>query len=412
MSALIIVAALAAQTAAPTTSPPTSTASEGPAVGTSTYVDLEGGAGYSTNPDFSLGDNTGSGFWRISAHAVHTRISTRTTTVLSGFAQNIFYTNHYGAQQSFDLNGRHDARVSEKLRVFGDADLSYDKGGQLDTRIIGVPNVPFPPGTVQPPILIPPGGDFISVTGRQYSASGHIGAQYALSPREFLTMNTGLEHEVFKSGSFDTRYTAIPVSLGYERQISPQTTVGARLAARFTDYDGPTTVRVITPQLTIQTALSQRMSFSGAVGASFASTDDGISTRHSTGLAANANLCSTGEHDQLCARATIDQQASTLAGPAKTITAGVDYSRRLDADQTIRFSLNGSHYSTPTSVVVGQPFSNSTYLRGAADYTRRLSDRWFGGVDVAARKITRDGPDPKADISGSLFIRYRLGDLR
>ena len=64
------------------------------------------------------------------------------------------------------------------------------------------------------------------------------------------------------------------------------------------------------------------------------------------------------------------------------------------------------------SVVTARTFSHSTYIRGAAAYSRRISDRWFGGVNLAARKLTETGPDPKTDVNASLFIRYRFGDLR
>ena len=420
MSALVLLTALAAQATVPagsayvaTPAPPASTANtDAPALGGSTYVDLEAGAGYSTNPLLRFGPNTDAASGRVSAHAVHTRISERTTTVLSAYAQNVFYTRHFGAQQSLDVNARHDARVSEKLRIFGDADASYDKGGQLDTRIIGIPNVPLPPGVVEPPVLLPPGSDFLSITGRQYRFSGHLGAQMALSAREFLTVTSGVEHVVSKAGTLDTRYTTIPVSIEYDRQVSTRTTVGARLTAQRTDYNGPSSFRVITPQVTVQSALSEGLSFAGAIGVSFASVDDGIRTDHSTGLSANASLCSLGERDRFCGRASVDQQAATAAGPARSVNVGVDYTRRLDADQTIQLSLSGNRYSSPTSVFVGQSFSRATYVRGAADYTRRLSNRWFGGVSVAGRKLAQNGPDPKADVSGSLFIRYRLGDLQ
>jgi hypothetical protein len=416
MSALSLIAALAAQTTAPTGTAAPETAApaastRASSIGSYTYVDLEGGAGYSTNPNLVFGDNTGAGFGRLSAHAVHTRVSTRTTTVLSGFAQNIFYVNRYGLQPSFSLTGRHDAQVNEKLQLFGDVGFSYDEGGQLDTRILTLPNVPPAPGVTEP-TLINPAGDFVSVRGKHYVATGNLGGQLALGPRDFMTLTGGAEHVVFKSGGFDTHYTSIPLSLGYERQLSARTTVGARVAAQFTNYDGPVDTRVITPQLTIQTLISERMTLSGAVGASFVSTDNGSLTDHSTGLAANASLCSAGEHDHFCARAGVDQEGTTVVGPARTITAGVDYSRQLDANQTIAFSVSGTRYSRPSSTVFGPFTSDSTYARGAADYSRRLSDRWFGGVGLAARKTTQAGPDPKVDFSGSLYIRYRLGDLR
>jgi hypothetical protein len=154
------------------------------------------------------------------------------------------------------------------------------------------------------------------------------------------------------------------------------------------------------------------MSLNGALGASFSSIDDGISTRHSTGLAANAALCNAGEHSHLCARAAIDQTAATVAGPAKSISAGVDYSRQLNLNSTILLSIDGSHYSSPVSLVSGRTFSSSTYYRAAAAYTRQFGHRLFGGVNVAARKLAEAGPDPKADFNASLFIRYRFGDVQ
>src|SRR6185312_1574518 len=129
-------------------------------------------------------------------------------------------------------------------------------------------------------------------------------------------------------------------------------------------------------------------------------------------LSANASLCSTTESGQFCGHVAIDQETATAAGPAKSISGGIDYSRRLDADSTAAFSLSVNRYSSPTSVIIGQPFSGATYYRAAGEYSRRIGNRWFGGVNLAARKLTEAGPDPKTDFSVSLFIRYRFGDIQ
>jgi hypothetical protein len=413
MGPLIIVTAFAAQAAAPAAKPPVAEAAGGPKVGELSYLDVEGGVGYSTNPLLSFGGDTGAALGRISLHAVHTRKTGRSTTVLSGFAQNVAYTNHYSAQQSLSVNARHDTAVSEQLRLFGDATASYDKGGQLDTRIIGVPDVPPPPGTPGgPPVLLPPGSDFLSVTGRTYRFAGHVGGQLAASARDHLTLSSGVERVVFRGGVQDNSYTTVPVQLGYDRQLNERTTIGARVTAQNTEYDGPASVRMVTPQLTGRFALGPRISLNAAVGASFVRIDDGISIHHSTGLSADANLCGSGERSEYCARASIDQQTATTAGPAKSETLGIDYSRRLDADSTLQFSLAANHYSSPVSVLAGRTFSHATYYRGAASYTRRISDRWFGGVNLAARKLSEAGPDPKTDVNASLFVRYRFGDVQ
>src|SRR3954451_19187614 len=273
MSSLSLIAALAAQAAAPpaTTEPVNpsvpSSSTDAPR-GNYTYVDLEGGVGYSTNTNLGFGDNLGSGFGRLSVHGVHTRISERTSTVLSAFAQSTFYTQHYGTQPSLSLNASHNVQLSEKLTVFGDANFSYDEGGQLDTRIIGVPTVPLLPGVIEPPPspIISPTGDFVSVRGKHFTAGGHIGAQAALSTVDSVTATTGIDYVHFKDGAFESHYTVIPISLGYNRQISPRTTIGVRGSAQFTNYSGSGHTRILTPQLTIQTLLSERLTLSAAVG--------------------------------------------------------------------------------------------------------------------------------------------------
>jgi hypothetical protein len=221
-----------------------------------------------------------------------------------------------------------------------------------------------------------------------------------------------LNHVVTKNGAFDTRYTTIPLSLGWDRQLSTRTTVGARLAASYTDYDGPVKIRTISPQFTIQSLLSERLSLNAAVGVSFSRTDTGVSTRRSTGPSGDVSLCWRGENDNMCANAAIDQQTATAAGPSKSVSFGVNYSRRLDADQTLAFSLSANRYSSPTLVTNVYSFSRATYFRAAAEYSRRIGNRLFAGASLAARKVGQTGPDPKADFTGSVFVRYRLGDIR
>jgi hypothetical protein len=416
MSPLFIVAALAqaATTGGPTA--PTSTDATAPKVnsGESNYVDLEAGAGYSSNPLLSIGNHQGSAYGRVSLHAVHSRVSTRSTTLLSGYVDDVSYANHHGSQQSANVLGRHDAAVSEHVRLFVDASATYQEGGQLDTRVLGLPIIPppVPGGVITPPILIPPGADFLSVTGREYSFAGHGGGTFGLGPRDSLSLSSGLEHVVFHGGSTRTAYVRIPVSLSYDRQLTARTTVGARVSGESTDYDGPASLRVITPQVTARTLLSPTITLDGALGVSFARIKNGLVTRNTTGLSAQANLCGQGETSFFCGRLSVDEAAATTAGPARSISGGVDYSKRLDADQTISFSLGVTHYSTPVSALAAQTFSAATYYRAAASYSRKIGARLFGGVNLSARNVTQNGPDPNADISASLFLRYRFGDLQ
>src|SRR5207248_7225185 len=99
MSPLFLVtAALAAQATQGGTPPPVTPepgAAPARTAGQSTYVDVEGGVGYSTNPQLSVSSDRGSADGRISLHGVHRRVSERSTTVLSAYAEEIGYTKHY-----------------------------------------------------------------------------------------------------------------------------------------------------------------------------------------------------------------------------------------------------------------------------------------------------------------------------
>src|SRR5206468_548707 len=79
MSTLLIAAALAQVGTAAGSTPPPSTDATAPQVqtGKTTYVDLEAGAGYSSNPNLSIVNDQGSGFRRVSLHALHSRVSHR-----------------------------------------------------------------------------------------------------------------------------------------------------------------------------------------------------------------------------------------------------------------------------------------------------------------------------------------------
>ena len=73
MGALIILTAAlaAAQTAAPAGSAASTDTAKASKVGQSSYVDVEAGAGYSSNPLLSLNSDNGSAYGRVDVHAVH-----------------------------------------------------------------------------------------------------------------------------------------------------------------------------------------------------------------------------------------------------------------------------------------------------------------------------------------------------
>ena len=200
--------------------------------------------------------------------------------------------------------------------------------------------------------------------------------------------------------------------MSYDRELNERTSVGSIVTVRQSDYDGPGNVRVITPQVTGRLNLSEQTTLNGAIGISLARIDDGMMITNSTGIAANASMCHAGQNGQFCASVARDQQTSSIGGPVRLTSASLSYGRKIDANQSLQLSVSAARYSPSVrSFVVPLAIGRSTYLNAAASYSRKLGSRWYSGLNVSTRKLYRYGTDPKPDTSGSIFLRYRLGDL-
>ena len=379
--------------------------------GKSDYVDVEAGAGYSTNPFLGINTGTGRAFGRVSAHAVHNRWTERSSTSLSAYGENITYLGRYGSQLLGKVSAHHDEQTSEKLRLFGDVDASLDRSGQLGTRFIGAPSA-LPVNIVPTPGLpVDPNVD-VYADGRTYRFSGQVGGQLTSAPRDVWTFLAGYSRSMFRGASLDRNVSEMFASVGYSRRLDEHTAVGGLVSGRQSDYDGPGKVRVITPQATFHKVLSSQTTLDGALGVSFARVDDGITVHNFVGLAANITLCHVGQKDRLCATFARDQQTSSIAGPATSLSAGVNYGREIDAKQSVQLNLSASRYSQQTNTFITPlAIGRSDYVAANASYTRKLGSRFYSGLSATARKLYRDGPNPKADVGGSIFLRYRFGDI-
>ena len=140
----------------------------------------------------------------------------------------------------------------------------------------------------------------------------------------------------------------------------------------------------------------------------FASVDRGLNEVHSTNLSVNGSLCKTTESERLCGRVSRYAQTSASTALVTTNSVGVDWFKKLDEAQTLQLSASVVHYVSEDALADER---KSNYLRLAASYSRRINERLSGGVDLGARKLRREGVDPDTDISGTVFVRYRIGDL-
>lgn len=375
----------------------------------STYIDLNGGLGYSSN-SYSGSSGGGGGFGRISATAVHSVVSNRASTNLSAYVENQTYFSGGGSNQVFDLNGSTRYTIEPRLDVFASVGLSGDIGGQLFNRFTSVPSAPptSEAGNPLPPIdVLDP--NLIGLNRRQYRASANGGFSYKISPRDFVNASVGYQKVFFSSGGSGLDYSTVSGSLGWNRVLSERKTVGLRVTAQRTDYRGGGDSTIISPTVTGTAQLSEGWSLSGAVGLSFVNNNTLGSSERSTNFTANASLCKSLETGSICAAAARASQASVGQSVVTSTTASLSYSRVLGARDTLRLAADYGRSSGDNNVLIAD---RSTYYGAHASYDRKISARLSAGAEGGVRRVTRTGGSTPTDVSGSIFLRYRLGDLQ
>jgi hypothetical protein len=392
------------------------TAEAQPTRRTTTFLDLEAGLGFSSNPFLQL-DSHSSLFGRVSASGTHMWSSERGVTALTGYVENTtYFRGGYGSKQIFDVGARTNQAVSETVSMYGDVNFSGDFAGQLSNRLISGPTPPPPPDPNNP--LPPPGGypDLFGLSGRQYRLTGDLGTSIRTGARGTVSMSVGAQHSWFSGPSKELDYTSYYGSGGYSVQVSERTSVGGTVFLQRQDYRHGDWANIVNPVVTASTQLSETLTASGSIGVmainqqSFGNNDKSVTPSFS------ASLCSRATDSRFCGRISRDAQSalssSVLNGQREaTINTSItgEYWRRLSRDETIQASLTAVHYNS-ASAVDGDRL-RSTYVSGVVGYDRHVGNRLFAGVKGGARKLFQTGPDPKLDFNASVYVRYRLGDL-
>jgi hypothetical protein len=409
---LAAAAPAAAQVAPPMT---TGTGGEQPKASSTSFLDVNAGVGYSSNPLLQLQGGS-SAFGRISLLAVHSWNSELGSTSLSGFVENTTYLRGgYGSKQIFSLNARTQRAVSEKVRVFGDLSFSGDIAGQLSNRFV----TPVPVGAPPPPDTNPLPGtnpELFNFSGRQYRLTGTAGASISTSARSSVSLSAGASHGFFTGSNKGADYSTYQGSFGYNHQLSEPTWVGVNVSVTREDFAGSSYANVVNPTATIRTQLGQNISANASIGI-LAVYDhrDGVN-EHSYSPSFAGSICKTGERSSLCANISRDAsvplgfgQSPGSRGASINTDLGVNYSRSLGPGETIRAVLTAVRDSTVGTVLNTRLIS--TYVTGLVGYDRKIGPRLFAGVSAGARKLYQNGPDPRMDFNGNVFLRYRIGDL-
>ena len=374
------------------------------------YIDLTASLGYSTNPFLEIGDSQSSAFGRVSARGVHAWGGERSRSNISAFVEGTSYLNDYGLETIFSVVGDTVQQVSEKVSLFGSFGVDGDLGGQLSNRFLYVPPIPqVPDPTLPPPPVTVTDPDVFSFTGRQYRIYGQAGASFTVSQRGNLTVSGGAQRTIYKNDLLND-FTDIFANGSYNHTLSERTTVGLRVGASRTEYQNSSaSSTIINPALTVRTLLSEEWDASAAVGISFSDVEGPLGgSDNTTNLSLDASICRSLQTDRFCGHASRYAQSSSRAAIVTTTSVGIDWYKQLDADSTLQLSTSVVRYDSKLATLAD---FRSHHFRLAASYSRSIGQRLSAGADLGVRALRQDGPDADTDIGGSLFLRYRLGDL-
>ncbi len=374
----------------------------------SSFIDLTAGVGYSTNPFLSFSDDNDSAFGRLAARGHHGWRGERSATSLSAMVENTTYLNDHGSKQIFALNADTQHQASENVTVFGGVGFSGDIAGQLSNRFLFVPPEPEVPDPNLPPPPTVEDPDLFAFSGRQYRLDARGGAAIGVSERSSVTISGGGNRVWFADEFFDD-YTTVFASGAYNTQFSERTTAGASVSVSRTEFENSDdSTTIVNPLATIRTQLSEDWDATASAGLTFADSRNDGQDDTSIDLSVNGTLCRTSQTERLCGRVSRYAQTSALANLVTTTSAGVDWYKKLDDAQTLQLSASVAQHSGED--ITDDRF-RTRHLRATASYSRLISDRFSVGTDLGFRSLNGTGPDPKADFSGSLFLRYRIGDL-
>jgi hypothetical protein len=375
------------------------------------YLDLTLGAGYSSNPFLRNVGADGSFFGRTSARGAYILRGEKSISSLTGFVEASTYSNDYGLKSVFDVNGSHSQQVSEKVTVFGSAGASGDIAGQLSNRFLYVPPTVETPGAIP---LLPPtleDQDLYYFEGRQYRFYGQAGLISRLDERSTLTVTGGGSRNTFaQQGLRDS--TTVFASTSYGRILSERTTLGFNLFGARTNFDGSSDyVAALNPSVSVSSRLSENLDATAGVGISLSQFRHGADSDSSVDLSLDGSICRTSESERLCGQVSRHAQSTVAASVIRATSASANWFKKLDARQTVQLSAGYTRLSGTAANPVDQEL-HSSQLRAAASYSRLLDDRLSLGAEAGARSFRRPGDDPSPDFSGSIFVRYRLGDVR
>lgn len=363
-------------------------------------IGVAGNVEYSNNPYLLDSANTGAVRARISVAPFIEEQTTRSSLRVSADASYSAYNRRY--RSAIDLSSQvgYSSRLSRQFSVRAGMSLNSSIGSGYITSAIFEP-----PSTTN---VLPPAIDLtlIGFQDRSTQVQANAGLTYSLDDKNSISIGYDGSVTRYPGTAGRSEYSNIRQNVSYSRVVSPRISLGASVnVSRINYLGGPLgDAVIISPSLNGNFRIAARWTLSAGIGFSSSRVDIGIGKLKSTDLSGNASFCRTDARTSFCMNAARSTAASSFDGVRTTSTAGLSYSYRLSARDSLSASGGYSRGSAPKRVV-GLPTS---YFSGSASYSRRFSNRMMGNITggfSSSRFLTT-----RSSVVASIGINYNFGN--
>jgi hypothetical protein len=367
---------------------------------TSASVGLSGGVEYSNNPFLLTATNTDAVRARVSVSPSLQDSTGRSTLSVSGDASFSTYNRRYRDSVDLAMQVGYNNRVTQQLSIRAGMSVNSSIGSQYSTNPIF--EAPSPTAVVPRIIDL----TIVGLQDRTNQAQASAGVSYAIDNKNSISL--GYDGSVVRyPASFNrNEYSNVRQNASYSRVVNSRVMVGASVGvSRVNYFGGPLgDAVIISPSLDGTFRLDSRWTLTAGVGFSSSRVNIGVGTLKSTDLSGSLNVCRSDTRTNFCFNGSRSTAASSFDGVRTTSTAGISYSYKINARDSLGASGGYSRSSAPPSLV-GVP---TDFLSASTNYSRRFSDRMIGNITGGFSRSTFQGSRSSAYVA--FGINYSFGN--
>ncbi|MBT2188952.1 hypothetical protein [Sphingobium nicotianae] len=322
---------------------------------------------------------------------------------LSGRVAHTEYFKRYGGTTDYTLGARTEQRLSELTTINGAVGFN----SSVRNGLYPVVDPSFPTNPNEPVVVDPSAGR--GYAQRTETFNGSLGLNTSLSAYDTLSLSARGASLRYPDGAGSSlTYKTYGGSASYSRTIGPATSIGLSFDLGKIDYTtGANDSTQYSPAATFATRLADRVSLNLSAGVTISHFNQLTGSNSKTSFSGSVGLCYSGDLSRFCLNGSRRVGASSISGTSTVTSFGATYSLQLDPRSNIAANLSYAR----SRALAGFTGENSDYGYGSLSYNRTILERLSAVVTVSYSDSKNQFIDPRGNFSGTVGLRYRLGEL-